>query len=138
MLQQGPQKRSKRKGAATVEFALVAPVLFLFIFAIFEFGRAFMVMDLLSDAARVGGREGAVQGLSSSTITTDVQNRLSGQGVNNSSVTVEVNGAAGDPSTASSGDEITVIVTVPVSSITWTNAKFVSGNLSGQSTMEKQ
>ena len=137
MPQHVPQKLRKRRGAATVEFALVAPVLFLFIFAIFEFGRAFMVMDLLGDAARVGSREGAVQGKSSSTVTTDVQNRLSGEGVNNSSVTVEVNGAAGDPSTANSGDEITVIVTVPVSSITWTNAKFVSGNLSGQWTMEK-
>jgi Flp pilus assembly protein TadG len=132
------KKRKTRRGVAAIEFAIAGPVLFLFVFAIFEFGRGFMVIDLLSDAARVGCREGAVQGKTSSTIQTDVQNRLQGEGVNNTTVTVEVNGATGDPSTAVSGSAITVIVTVPVSSITWTNANFLSGNLSGQATMQKQ
>jgi Flp pilus assembly protein TadG len=130
-------KRAKRRGAATVEFALTAPLLFLFIFAIFEFGRAFMVIDLLGDAARVGCREAALQGKSSSTITTNVQNRLQGEGVSNTSVTVQVNGVVGDPAAANSGDAITVIVSVPVSSITWTSTNFLSGSLSGQSSMEK-
>jgi len=112
--------------------------LFLFVFAIFEFGRAFMVIDLLGDAARVGCREGAVQGKSSSTVTTDVQNRLQGEGVNSAAVTVQVNGAAGDPATANSGDAITVLVFVPVSSFTWTTANYFLGNLSAQSTLEKE
>jgi Flp pilus assembly protein TadG len=138
MMRSTRHKRAKRHGAATVEFALCAPVLFLFIFAIFEFGRTFMVIDLLADAARVGCREGAVQGKSAATIATDVQNRLQGEGVTNTSVTVQVNGVVGDPAAASSGDAITIGVTVPVSSITWTSTNFLSGNLSGQSTMEKQ
>ena len=92
------KRATNRRGVATVEFAVVAPVLFLFIFAIFEFGRAFMVMNLMGDAVRVGCREGAVQGKSSATIQTDVQNRLSGEGINNTTVTVQVNGATGDPS----------------------------------------
>ena len=48
------QNRGMRRGVAAVEFAIAAPVLFLFVFAIFEFGRAFMVLDLLSNAARAG------------------------------------------------------------------------------------
>jgi Flp pilus assembly protein TadG len=127
----------KRRGAAAVEFSVAAPVLFLFVFSIFEFGRGFMVIDLLGDAARVGCREGAVQGQSSATIQTDVQNRLQGEGVNGATVTVQVNGATGDPATARSGDAITVLVSVPVRSITWTNANFLSGNLTAQSAMEK-
>ncbi len=130
-------RRKQRSGAAAVEFAVTASLLFMFILAIFEFGRAFMVINLLGDAARVGAREGAVLSKTSSSITTDVQNRLSGEGVNNSTVTVEVNGATGDPSTASSGAAITVLVTVPMSSVTWTKANFISGNLAGQSTLEK-
>jgi len=132
------QKRNKRRGAATVEFAIVAPLLFLVILAIFEFGRTFMVIDLLGDAARVGCREGAVQGKSSATITSDVQSRLQAEGVNNASVTVQVKGAVGDPAAANSGDAITVQVTVPVSSIVWSTANFLSGTLSGQSTLEKE
>jgi len=97
-----------------------------------------MVIDLLGDAARVGCREGAVQGKSSSTVTTDVQNRLQGEGVNSAAVTVQVNGAAGDPATANSGDAITVLVFVPVSSFTWTTANYFLGNLSAQSTLEKE
>jgi Flp pilus assembly protein TadG len=139
MLRKLRHHRTKRHGAATVEFALVAPVLFMFVFAIFEFGRAFMVIDLLNDAARVGCREGAVQAYSSSTIASDVQNRLQGEGVNNASVTVQVNGTVADPSTSgNSGDLITVQVSVPVSSISWTGANYLSGNLNGQSSMEKQ
>jgi Flp pilus assembly protein TadG len=139
MLRKMRRHRTKRHGAATVEFALVAPVLFMFVFAIFEFGRAFMVIDLLNDAARVGCREGAVQGYSTATITSDVQTRLQGEGVNNASVTVDVNSAVADPSTSSSsGDMITVEVSVPVSSITWTGANYLTGNLNGQSSMEKQ
>jgi Flp pilus assembly protein TadG len=139
MLRKMRRHRTNRHGAATVEFALVAPVLFMFVFAIFEFGRAFMVIDLLNDAARVGCREGAVQGTSSSTITSDVQTRLQNEGVNNASVTVEVNGTVADPSTsANTGDLVTVQVSVPVSSITWTSANFLTGNLNGQSSMEKQ
>jgi Flp pilus assembly protein TadG len=132
------KNRRKRRGAAAVEFAMAAPILFLFVFALFEFGRAFMVIDLLGDAARVGCREGAILGKSSTTITTDVQCRLQGEGVNNTTVTVEVNGAVGDPSTALSGDSITVAVSVPVSSVSWTGTRFLSGNLSGQSRMAKQ
>jgi Flp pilus assembly protein TadG len=132
------QKRQKCRGAAAVEFAMAATILFLFVFAIFEFGRAFMVIDLLADAARVGCREGAIQGKAASSITADVQNQLQGEGVDGVTVTVEVNFIVADSSTAQSGDTITVAVSVPVSSITWTGTSFLSGNLSGQSTLAKQ
>ena len=107
------KKRRARRGAAAVEFAFAAPILFLFVFAIFEFGRAFMVIDLLADAARVGCREGAVLGKSTSGITSDVQSQLQGEGITGATVTVEVNGVVADSSTAKSGDAISVSVSVP-------------------------
>ena len=132
------QKRRKRRAAAAVEFAIAAPILFLFVLAIFEFGRAVMVIDLLGNAARAGCREGVVQGKSTSGITSDVLSQLQSESVNGASVTVEVNGAVADSSTAQSGDIITVVVSVPVSSVTWTNTNFLSGSLSGQSSLAKQ
>jgi len=124
-----------------VEFAMTAPILFLFVFAIFEFGRAFMVIDLLGDAARVGCREGAIQGKSTSSIKADVQSRLQGEGINGvtvDGVVVTVNGVVADTSTAQSGDTINVAVSIPASSVTWTNTNFISGNLSGQSSLAKE
>src|SRR5947209_2332932 len=52
--------KNARPGATSVEFAVVAPILFLLMLAIFEFGRAFMVTGLLTDAARRGCRKGIV------------------------------------------------------------------------------
>lgn len=45
-----------------VEFAIVAPFLFLFVFGIIEFGWAFYVHSELTNAAREGARYAAVHG----------------------------------------------------------------------------
>ena len=49
-------------GAAAVEFALIASILFLFIFGIIEFGRIFSELEVLTSAAREGARAAAVRG----------------------------------------------------------------------------
>lgn len=48
------------RGAAAVEFAIVAPLLFLLVFAIIDFGFAFHGWDAIQNAAREGARVGAV------------------------------------------------------------------------------
>jgi Flp pilus assembly pilin Flp len=48
-------------GAAMVEFALVALLLFTFILGIIDFGRALYLYNNLTNAARVGARFAAVQ-----------------------------------------------------------------------------
>ena len=48
--------QSERRGAATVEMALVLPVFFMVMLGIVEVGRAFMVSQLLTNAAREGSR----------------------------------------------------------------------------------
>jgi Flp pilus assembly protein TadG len=53
--------RSER-GAAAVEFALIAGILFMFVFGIIEFGRIFNQMEVLNSAAREGARASAVRG----------------------------------------------------------------------------
>ena len=46
-------------GAAMVEFAIVLPILVLFVFGIVEFGRAFKLYNNLAAAVRDGARYGA-------------------------------------------------------------------------------
>ncbi|MES3032393.1 MAG: TadE/TadG family type IV pilus assembly protein [Gemmatimonadota bacterium] len=50
----------ERDGAAMVEFAIIAPLLFVLIFGIIDFGRAFFLYNNLTNAAREGARLGAV------------------------------------------------------------------------------
>lgn len=49
-------------GAAAVEFALIAAVLFMLVFGIIEFGRIFNELEVLNSAAREGARTAAVRG----------------------------------------------------------------------------
>jgi Flp pilus assembly protein TadG len=50
------KSRQDERGAAVVEFALVAPLLLLMVLGIAEFGRAYFVQANLSQAAREGVR----------------------------------------------------------------------------------
>ena len=51
-----PNTAKRRSGATVVEFALVAPVLFMFLFGLIEWGRVVMVQQSLTNAAREGCR----------------------------------------------------------------------------------
>src|SRR5437899_2821007 len=135
-----PSPTTRRMAAALVEFAFVAPLLFMMILATFEFGRTFMVMELLTEGARIGCRKAIVEGTSSQQIQNTVTSYLTGLGINGDTVSVIVNDtpgleAANQPAYA----EMTVKVTVPVSSVSWVpNPLFTSGTLSGQFTMRRE
>ena len=45
-----------RRAAVAVETAMVLPIVLLFLFGIFEYGRYFLTMQLLNNAAREGAR----------------------------------------------------------------------------------
>ncbi len=53
-------RKTSEKGAALVEFAIVAPLLLLLVFGIIEFGRAYNAQNTLTHAAREGAREYAI------------------------------------------------------------------------------
>ncbi|HBN79686.1 MAG TPA: hypothetical protein DD473_28460 [Planctomycetaceae bacterium] len=59
----------KRRGAATVEFAVVVPVFGIFLAAMVEFGHAYMVQTTLRGAAKKAARYGVANGVT----TTDVK-----------------------------------------------------------------
>jgi Flp pilus assembly protein TadG len=60
-----------RRGQATVEFAMVAPLYFLLVFGIIEFGRIFYVELTLQNAVRQAGRFAVTGDKTVSGVTTD-------------------------------------------------------------------
>ena len=55
-------RRSPRRGQALVEFAFVAPIFFLLLFGIIDFGRYVYYVQILNNAAREGARYAIVHG----------------------------------------------------------------------------
>ena len=62
-----PRRNRDERGAALVEFALVLPVLVLFLFGIVEFGRAYSARIQLTSAVREGARAAALGGTATQT-----------------------------------------------------------------------
>lgn len=66
-----PRRRARHgarrgsRGQALVEFALVAPIFFLILFAIIDFGRYVYYVQILNNAAREGTRYAIVHGAES-------------------------------------------------------------------------
>lgn len=132
--------RSKRRSAAaSVEFAVVAPIFFLLVLGMVEVGRGLMVQHLLLNAARQGCRIGILPSNGNTQISSAVADTLAPAGITAQNVSVTVNDASADASTAKSGDDVSVNITVPVSAVTWVPVgNFLSGNISAQYTLRKQ
>src|SRR5262245_17176172 len=133
-------RKQRRRGTAAVEFAIVAPILFLVvILPTFEFGRGLMVAELVTNASRSGCRVGVLPGNSNSTVTSAVNTSLSDQGITGATTTITVNGAATDVGAATAGDTIKVTVSVPYNNNSWIPGRFLAGlSISGSQAMRKE
>jgi TadE-like protein len=105
----------ERRGAVLVEFAIVAPIFFLLVLGIFEFGRGMMVQALLTSAAQQGARAGSLTNAQTSDVTAAVNGCLAPGGISGASVTV----TPSPPSSAAPGQDVKVIVSVSYASVSW-------------------
>jgi Flp pilus assembly protein TadG len=129
-------RRQARWAAAATEFAFLSPLLAALIMGMAEMGRATMVKDILTDAARKGCRTGAWPTKGYTDIINDVNNILSDQSIPTASATIAVQvapytGTSNSPSWGSfttvnggsyspnSLDQISVQVSVPATSVLW-------------------
>lgn len=134
-----PSTHSGRRAANVVEFAIVGPVLFLIILGMIELARGYMVSHLLTNAARAGCRVGILGGRANADVTTAVNNQLGYAGIRNDSVTILVNEGGTDVANAKSGDEVTVSVTVPVSSVSWVPVtRYLGTSITGRYTLRRE
>lgn len=129
--------RFRRRGATSVEFAIVAPLLLLVVFGMIELGRMVMVRQSLTNAARVGCREAALATTGSSQDAEDaVHDYLqSVMTIGTAAVAVNPSGLAG----LASGTPITVEVEVNFSDVSWLpNSFLLTGLLRGTSTQRRE
>lgn len=112
-------KRAARRGAAAVEFAVVAPLFFLLLGGIIEFGQAFRIEHMLSSATRRAARAAIVDGATTSQVQQKAKTQCAQTlGVNEADITVAltINGNTGvNLSQAEEGDEIGLTVSIPYS-----------------------
>lgn len=84
--------RRREGGASLVEFALVLPVLTLFLFGIIQFGLAFDKKQSINSAAREGARTGAIPANTVQQIRDSVENGFDGLLDGTVTTTITVNG----------------------------------------------
>ena len=114
------QLRQARRGAAVVEFAIVAPVFFLLVFGLIEVGRMMMIRQSLTNAAREGCRA-AVLATTTNSSKVDAAVRGYLQSITSKATDsnkVRVTAPSGLASCAS-GTGLTVSVEVDYEDVTW-------------------
>jgi Flp pilus assembly protein TadG len=80
--------RSNNRGNAVVEFALILPLLLLIVFGITEFGRAWMVVNVMATASREGARLAVVTGPDVAAVEQRVTEVLDAARITATSITV--------------------------------------------------
>jgi Flp pilus assembly protein TadG len=121
-----------RRAASALEFAVAAPVFFVLIFGLVEFGRCLMIQHLMTNAARQGCRVAVIEGKATADVNSTVISLLSDQNISGATITVQVNGATADAVTAMPGDRINVSVSIPASTTSWVPAaQYCLGTITG-------
>lgn len=81
-------RRQNRRGTYTVEFAICASVLFMTIFAVFEFSRFTFIRQAVDQAAYEAARVGIVPGASNADIQLRADSLLAAAGIRNATVAI--------------------------------------------------
>jgi Flp pilus assembly protein TadG len=116
-----------------VEFAVVAPLFFLLIFAMVEVGRMMMVQQILTNASREGARRGILEQSTAAEVHSTVVGYLADTSISGATVTVSPNSF----SQVGRGDLVTVSISVPFADVSWLPGPGLFGEtiLSGQCVM---
>jgi len=128
-------------GGSMAEFAIIAPLLFVILFGIIEFGVLLYDKAMLTNASREGARAGIVYDFDSvagtnhpdnATIIATVQQYCQDYLISfDSASAVNINiSRAGSPSLDSAGDQLTVNVTYPFRFLVFSNVlALLGGNI---------
>lgn len=111
----------RRPGTAVLEFAVVAPVLFMLAFGIIEFGRMVMVHQLLEGAVREGARLAILDGTTAADVEQVVRAYLTATSVNAQEAEITV---TPDPAAATRGTAMMVRTTIAFEKVSWLPAPF--------------
>ncbi len=107
-----------RRGALTVEFALVAPLVFLVVFGAIEFARLNMLINTMENAAYEGARRGIVPGATVANVEAESEAILQAVGAVNAHVVVT-------PAVLTNqSPDVTVRISIPLDDNAWVAPRF--------------
>lgn len=112
----------RRRGATMLEFAVVAPVLFLCFFAAFEFCRVAMIRHTADNAVYEGCRKAIIPGGTSREATNETRRIMNTLGVTDFKISVRPRRIR--PTTR----QVTVRIEVPLNENSFVPNQFVAGN----------
>lgn len=112
--------RFRRRGTAAVEFAILAPIFFILIFGMIEYGRMVMVQQILTNAAREGARVATLSDTTTTKVTTAANSYLTAAKISGSTIAVSPN----PPSAAGAGNAVSVTISVPFNQVSWFPSPF--------------
>lgn len=138
-----------RRGAAAVEFALVAPLLFMTVAGIIEIGRLVMVAQLATNGSREAARYAVQASATPDAVRTYARTYLAATGIPEDAVTGIVieqqSGGEWVPvvslSAVATGTPIRVTLSINYDRVSWLPARFFVGNnttVQGVSVMRKE
>jgi Flp pilus assembly protein TadG len=128
----------RRRGAASAELALVAPLFLLMICGTLEASRVCSVSEILTNVARDGCRVAVANGKTNANAETRMTTLLSNAGITGYSTPVIT---PSDVTTSKMGDLVTVTVSVQFHHVTWLPISYVmssSMTLSGTAVMSSE
>jgi len=128
--------RKERRGAAAVEFAVVAPIFLLLVFGMIEYGRMVMVQQVLVNASREGARKAVLDGSTQQDVVDVVDQYLNSASIDGATITV----TPANPEDAAFGDPVTVTVSVDFDQVSWLPSPMYLGGktLSATSVMRRE
>jgi Flp pilus assembly protein TadG len=116
-----------------VEFAIVAPIVFAFFFAAFEFCRVAMIRHTADNAVYEACRVGIIPGATATEVRGEAQRILATVGITNATLSVIPSSIERDT------QEITVEVLVPLDDNSFVPPKFFGGKvISRQLTLRRE
>ena len=128
--------RSLRSGASVVEFALIAPIFFMIILGMIEFGRMAMVQQVITNSAREGARIAVLDGATKQKVKNKVKDYLSSASITGANIKVTPD----PPESAGYGESVTVRVTIGFDKVSWLPSPFFLGGktLQAESVMRRE
>jgi Flp pilus assembly protein TadG len=108
-------KNSKSRGAATIEMALVLPLLMMLTFGVIEYGWIFLKLQQVTGAARHAARIGVTADATNGDISNAVTSLMSEAGLGASGYQVTI--SPGNTAGLAAGQPLNVTVAVPYENV---------------------
>jgi hypothetical protein len=128
-----------RKATGAIKAGVISGLAFVVVMGVIEIGRRLIVINRLNDAAAVACRAGILEQQNKVGIRKVAETALKSAGIRSDVADIRVSETFDDPLTPRETEEVTVVVRVPVSAVSWVpDVKFLRGTLQGQYTLRRE